>query len=313
MRTILVTGGAGFIATNLSKRLLDDGNSVIAVDNFVTSGENNPKELLENKNYRFIKHDLVNPLPRSITSKNIDLIFHLACPTGVPNLIPLAEEMLLTCSLGTKHVMDLAKDKKAKVLFTSSSEVYGDPEIFPQAETYTGNVDPDGVRSPYEEGKRFSESMIMMYVRKYGVDAKMVRIFNTYGPFMSLSDSRVIPNFLHRALENKPLPVQGNGTQKRTFCYVDDLVEGLLAVMKKGKKGEVYNIGSDEEITINALAKKILTITGSKSKIQNVARPSHDHKRRLPNLAKIHALGWSQNINFSDGLSRTIEWYKMVV
>jgi nucleoside-diphosphate-sugar epimerase len=313
MTTALVTGGAGFIATNLCQRLLDMGYAVIAVDNFITSSGDNPKALKKDKNFTFIKHDIIQPFPKSVTDKKIDILFHLACPTGVPNLIPLAEEMILTNSLGTKNVLDLANKKNAQLLFTSSSEVYGDPEVFPQAEEYTGNVNPDGVRSPYEEGKRFSESMVMMYVRKYGVDAKIVRIFNTYGPLMSLSDSRVIPNFLHKALHNKPLPVQGDGRQRRTFCYVDDLVDGFLLVMKKGKKGEVYNLGSDKETTIAALAKKIMKATHAKSKLKHVPRPSHDHKRRLPNLKKIRSLGWEQQVDLDEGLKRTIEWYKLVI
>jgi nucleoside-diphosphate-sugar epimerase len=313
MKSVLVTGGAGFIATNLCSSLLDEGHQVFAIDNFITSTRANTNTLRDNNNFVFIHHDIVKPMPKLIKEQEIDFIYHLACPTGVPNLIPLAEEMITTSSIGTRNVMELAKEKNAKVLFTSSSEVYGDPEVFPQTESYTGNVDADGIRSPYEEGKRFAETIIMMYVRKYKIDAKIVRIFNTYGPMMTLSDTRVIPNFLDKAFHGKPLPVQGEGKQKRTFCYVDDLVDGLMLVMQSGEKGNVYNAGSDVEITISALAKKILQLTGSKSGIERTERPSHDHKRRMPDLSKIQALGWRQSTDLDEGLRRTIEWYKTVI
>ena len=311
--TALVTGGAGFIGTNLIKRLLDAGYAVIAVDNFITSDGRNVKAIDNHRKYLFVKHDIAKPLPKKIQSKKIDAIFHLACPTGVPNLIPLAEEMLLTCSYGTRNILELAKKNNASVVFTSSSEVYGDPEVFPQKEEYSGNADPVGIRSPYEEGKRFSESIVAMYVRKFGVNAKIVRVFNTYGPYMSINDSRVIPNFIHKAIGGKPIPVQGDGKQKRTFCYVDDLVSGILLVEKKGTKGKVYNLGSDKELSIAALAKKILTITGSKSKITNTARPAHDHKRRMPDLGKVKKLGWKQTVDLDEGLKRTLAWYKIAV
>lgn len=309
MTTILVTGGAGFIGANLSRTLLEKGNAVIAVDNFITSSDKNLRLLKKYPEFTFIKHDITKPLPKKLTDRKIDMVYHLACPTGVPNLIPLAEEMLLTCSVGTKNILEYSLKNSASFLFTSSSEVYGDPEVFPQPETYTGNVDPDGIRSPYEEGKRFSESLVVMYVRKYKLDAKIVRIFNTYGPLMSKNDSRVIPNFLGKAVLGKPLPVQGDGKQKRTFCYVDDLVNGLQIVMRNGKKGETYNLGSDKEITVLNLAKKVKKMTKTKSEVAHVDRPSHDHKRRLPNLEKVTRLGWQQKVSLDEGLARTIEWY----
>lgn len=308
MKHVLVTGGAGFIGTNLCKSLLRKGHRVIAIDNLITATGDNIQDLASFKNFVFIKHDITRKFPKKILELRIDEIYHLACPTGVPNLVPLASEMLLTCSTGTYNVLELARLKKAKVVFTSSSEVYGDPEIFPQSEEYTGNVDSVGIRSPYEEGKRFSESLIAMFVRKYHIDAKIVRVFNTYGPYMSKSDTRVIPHFLLRAIRNEPLPLHGDGTQKRTFCFVDDLVSGLLLVMKKGKTGKVYNIGGDKEITIKELANMIIAMTGTKSTVKKLPRPAHDHAGRKPDLRKIQSLGWEQKITLTDGIRRVIKW-----
>src|SRR3990167_7366280 len=244
---ILVTGGAGFIGANLCQRLLEQNHEVIAVDNLITSDGSNLKRLQSFPNFTFFKHDIIKPFPRKLTTNNSQLttIYHLACPTGVPNLTKLAEEMLLTCSRGTRNVLELVRLHQAQFLVTSSSEVYGNPLVSPQTENYTGNVDPIGIRSPYEEGKRFSESLIQMYVRKYNVNAKIVRVFNTYGNYMSSGDSRVIPRFLNQALNGKSLTVEGKGLQTRTFCYIDDLVDGLITVMEKGKKGEVYNLAND--------------------------------------------------------------------
>lgn len=311
---ILVTGGAGFIGTNLCLKLLKDGHEVIACDNFITGSKQNLDKLLKNARFSFYQLNICDQvfLARLSSFEKIDQIYHLACPTGVPNLGPLAEEMLLACSLGTRNILELAKTHKAKLLFTSSSEVYGDPQVFPQDESYTGNVDPVGWRSPYEEGKRFAESLIAMYVRKYKIDAKIVRVFNTYGSGMALEESRVIARFLKQALSGKPLSVHGKGLQKRTFCYVDDLVEGFILVMKKGKRGEVYNeveiynLGSDKEISIIKLAKLIIKLTSSKSSIEWMERPSHDHRARLPSLKKVKKLGWELQTPLEEGLRKTI-------
>jgi len=206
---------------------------------------------------------------------------------------------------GTWNMCTLALKHKAKLLFASTSEVYGDPQIFPQNESYTGNVDSLGIRSPYEEGKRFAESLSIMYHRKYKLDAKIVRIFNTYGPYMNEADQRVVPRFLLQSIKGEPLTIQGDGSQKRTFCYIDDLTAGLIKVMRKGKAGEVYNIGSDKEITIKNLAYQILKITKSNSKIRYIERPGHDHQRRLPDLNKIKKLGYQNKITLAEGLKLT--------
>lgn len=309
MKHVFVTGGAGFIGANLCKKLLADGFKVTAVDNLITSSRKNVKFLSKNPNFKFIKHDITNPKWKMVNGKwKIDIIFHLACPTGVPNLTKLAEEMLLTCSIGTKNVLDLALKNKAKLVFTSSSEIYGNPEMFPQKEEYTGNVSSTGVRSPYEEGKRFSESLIIMYVRKYGLDASIARVFNTYGPLMSKDDERVIPKFLNQISKKIPVTIEGKGKQTRTFCYIDDIVDGLLLLGKKGKRGEVYNLGSDKEISIKNLAKEILKLTKSNIIIKNIYRPSHDHNGRRPSLIKIKKLGWKQKINLKEGLLKTIQF-----
>ena len=233
----------------------------------------------------------------------------MACPTGVDNLEKLGEEMLLSSSVGTRNVLEFGRKSGSKVVLASSSEVYGNPKEFPQKETYTGNVDPSGFRSTYEEGKRFSESLVAFYVRRYKVDASIARIFNTYGPGMSKSDSRVIPRFMNQSLNNRDLTVKGKGLQTRTFCYVDDLVSGLILIAKKGKAGEVYNLGSDNETKIIDLAKKVSIATGSKKRIKYIIRPKHDHDRRLPDLSKIKKLGWRMDININEGLRRTAKWY----
>jgi len=309
---IVVTGGAGFIGSNLCRRLLDSGHQVIAVDNLITGWEPNINSLRSFPRFTFVKHDIAKPFSAKISSqiKNLDAVYHLACPTGVPNITPMAEEMLLTCSRGTINALKLADQEKAKFLLTSSSEIYGDPLISPQAENYTGNVDPIGPRSPYEEGKRFSEGLVVMYVKKYQVNAKIVRIFNTYGPQMSPEDTRVVPQFIRQALLGKPITIHGKGDQKRTFCYVDDLVDGLILVMNKGKAGEVYNLGSSQQVTIKDLAQKIKKLTKSKSKTEFVKRPFHDHQSRLPNLEKIKKLSWRPKINLEEGLKKTLIFYQ---
>ncbi len=310
-KRILVTGGAGFLGMNLCKRLLDAGHTVIAVDNFITSTGENLTHLSVYPRFSFFKWDITNPFSPEMEKKigQIDFIFHLACPTGVSNLIPLAEEMILTSSIGTRNILQLAQKTKAVVVYASSSEVYGQPEQFPQREEYTGNVSPLGERSPYEEGKRIGESLCFVYSYKFGVDVKIVRIFNTFGPGMNLLDTRIMSSFLKNIKEGKPLPVQGDGSQTRTFCFVDDLVEGLLVVSEKGEKGEVYNLGSDREMTILALAESFLHFTNMKNGISFVGRPAHDHNRRVPDLSKIRSLGWDMQYDLEDGIKKTMVWY----
>ncbi len=309
MKKALVTGGVGFIGRNLCQRLLSEGFFVVAVDNLITSEKTGLNQIKNNKNFRFFNQDIVKGIPTQLASEKMDLIFHLACPTGVDNLEKLGKEMLLTSSIGTKNVLDFAKKNKSTLVFSSSSEVYGNPKEFPQKEDYNGNVSTTGYRSTYEEGKRFAESLVAFYARKYKVDAKIVRIFNTYGPGMSRSDSRVIPRFMNLCLQNKDLSVEGKGIQTRTFCFIDDLVDGLILISKKGKRGEVYNLGSKAEVKIIDLAKKVLIATGSKKKIKFINRPDHDHDRRLPDLTRVEKLGWKANVGLEEGLRRSAKWY----
>jgi len=312
---ILITGGAGFLGSNLCAVLLAQGHSVVVVDNLLTGVRENISEFESMPNFKFIHVGIETPefvetFNTDISKQRFDEIYHLACPTGVPNIELLGEEMVDASSTGTKNVLKIALKNNAKLVFTSSSEVYGDPQVFPQTEEYTGNVHPQGPRANYEEAKRFSESLVALFVQKYGLDAKTLRLFNVYGPKMSIHDTRVVPRFIQQALLNEPLTVHNNGNQQRTMCHVSDLVDGLQRVMRKGKTGEVYNIGSDEELTMHALAEKIIQLTGSSSKIMFIEGFSHDHKGRKPRLEKIYALGWNMKTNLNDGLLQTVRYFK---
>lgn len=312
--TILITGGAGFVGSNLTLRLLKDNHQVIAVDNFITSARDNLIDLKKYPNFKFFELDVnSSDFFRIFFRRQIklDAIYHLACPTGVPNCVKLAEEMIETCSFGSKNVLNLARAHHCPVVVTSTAEAYGDPEIFPQTESYNGNVSTTGLRSPYEEGKRFAEAMVAMYARKYDLNAKIARLFNAYGPRMSVVDSRANANLIRQALANEPLTIHGDGEQTRTFCYVDDTVSGLMAIMRHGQSGEIYNLGSDEPITINNLAKKIIELTNSSSVIKLIPHPLNaDHRGRCPNIDKLKALGWQRRVILDDGLMRMIAYLK---
>lgn len=308
MKKVLVTGGAGLVGRYLCEELLAKGFKVICIDNFITSSRENIKHLLKNPNFKLIEHDIILPFPSNINRylTNISTVYHLACPTGVPNLTRLSLEMLKTSSIGTENILNIAVKNKSKFILTSSSEVYGDPLVFPQKEDYAGNVDSTGIRSPYEEGKRYGESLVISYVRKYSLDAKIVRLFNTYGK-KKFEDTRVITRFISQAKLDKPITVEGKGEQTRTFLFVQDLVEALIIINNKGKKGEVYNAGSDTEISILELANLIKFVTNSKSKIKFIPRPTHDHTRRLPDLTKLKGLDWSQNVGIYEGLKKYLK------
>lgn len=311
MKSVLITGVAGFIGSNLARTLLEKGETVIGVDNFITGQREHVNKLNKYPRFTFIKHDIIKPLPKLITKdQRLTAIYHLACPTGVPNLTRLGEEMLRTSAEGTRNILELARLHNTKVVFTSSSEIYGNPTIFPQKETYAGNVDPTGLRSTYEEGKRFAEALLMLYVRKYKIQATIARLFNVYGPGMSPLETRVIPRMITQALHNKPIPIHGDGSQTRTFCYIDDMVNGLILLMKKGRTGEAYNIGSDKEITINDLAKQIKNVTRYTLRVVHTPRPPHDHDSRLPDLTKIKKLGWKTTVPLRVGLQRTVEYFR---
>lgn len=307
MASILVTGGAGFIGSNLCRALLAEGHIVHAVDNGITGSRSNIAALESDANFFFYPLDISTPqFVEAFFHTKIDAIYSLACPTGVPNLITLAEEMLHTCSYGTFNVLEIAKHHGAKLLLTSTAEVYGQPLVSPQDETYTGNVNPLGVRSAYEEGKRFAEATLAMYVRKHGVDARVVRIFNTFGPWMSLSDFRVIPQFIHSVMTDQPLRLYGDGLQTRTHLYVDDLVRGLQLVMEKGTPGEAYNVGGEHQMTVRELAELVITLTKHDAGIFYEPHFIEDHTHRRPSVEKAKSLGWSQQVSVEEGLRRMI-------
>lgn len=310
MASILVTGGAGFIGSNLCRTLLQQGHRVVAVDNLITGKQENTLPFLHTSRFSFHRLDITDPAFVSVFEKEkFDFIYHLACPTGVPNLTLLAEEMLRTCSIGTFHVLELAKKHESRVLYASSAEVYGDPEVFPQGEDYTGNVDPIGPRSAYEEGKRFSESCVAMYVRRHAVSGVIVRIFNTYGPGMSLDDTRVIPQFIKSIRDKKPLRIYGNGSQTRAHLFIDDLIRGLLLVMEKGSAGEAYNVGSHTPMSIKNVAELLISLTGHTAGIDFQPHFISDHGGREPSVKKVRELGWEQHVTLKDGLQRMIATY----
>lgn len=307
MASILVTGGAGFIGSNLCRTLLEEGHTVHGVDNFITGSRDNIAILSEYADFTFIEADISTPGFASGITERYDFIYHLACPTGVPNLTRLANEMLHTCSFGMFNILDLAKAQGAKFLFTSTAEIYGQPEKFPQDETYTGNVAPMGIRSPYEEGKRFSESCLAAYVRYHGLDGRVVRVFNTYGPGMSLSDQRVIPQFVGSVKRGEAIRIYGDGSQTRTHLYVDDLIRGIRLVMDAGTPGEAYNVGGENPMSIRSLAELLIELTAHDSGIEYVPHFIEDHRDRHPSTEKVRTLGWRQEILIRDGLQVMID------
>lgn len=318
MQKILIAGGAGFIGSHLCESFLDENYAVICVDNLITGDKKNIDPLIKNSNFKFINHDTTKFL-QSDELTEIDYIFHLASPASPNKKSPRSYinhpiETLLANSLGTYELLELAKKFSAKFLYVSSSEIYGNPTISQQTEDYFGNVNPNGIRSVYDEGKRFGEAMTMAYVRKFGTDARIVRIFNTYGPKMQKDDGRVISNFINQAIENKQITVYGDGNQTRSFCYVDDMVNGLkLAMFTPGTKGEVMNLGNPDEKTILEIARIIKNMVGSSSEIIHEELPEDDPENRKPDIEKAkRLLKWSPKINLEDGLKKTIEYFKKI-
>lgn len=307
-KMILIAGGAGFIGSNLVRVLLTEGHKVDCVDSLITGEAANLDTVRLNQDFRFIHGDIADPgIVLRFQRKSYTDIYNLACPTGVPNIASLGEKMMMASSAGTLNLLRLAEKSRARYLFASTAEVYGNPEKFPQSEDYTGNVDPVGLRSPYEEGKRFGEAATAYYARRYGVDTRIVRIFNTYGPYMSRNDQRVIPQMLTRALGQLPLIMYGDGSQTRSFLNVSDLIDGFARVMDQQGKGEAYNIGGETEITIAELAAEVLRATGSRSEVVHKPHFINDHDRRLPDTRKIRALGWIPKISLVTGLKQCID------
>lgn len=306
-KKVVITGGAGFIGSHLCDRLIKEGFSVYCLDNFITGSRANIKHLLKHKDFRLIEHNVTKYIN---VKGRIDCILHFASPASPEDYLKFPIQTLKVGSLGTHNALGLAKEKKARFLLASTSEVYGDPLIHPQPETYWGNVNPVGVRGCYDEAKRFAEAITMAYRRVHKIDTKIVRIFNTYGPAMRMDDGRVVPNFIYQALSNKPISVYGNGAQTRSFCYVDDLVEGIFRLMRS-KINEPINLGNPTEFTVLQLAKLVIKLTGAKSKIIFKPLPQDDPKKRKPDITKAKKLlNWQPKIRLEEGLSKAIGWFR---
>src|ERR1700732_1059929 len=301
----VVTGGAGFLGSHLTDRLLAEGHRVIAIDNFITGSDANIGHLAGNENYRFIKHNVSNFI--MIKEAKIDYVFHFASPASPIDYLELPIPTLKVGALGTHNALGLAKAKKASFILASTSECYGDPLVHPQTEDYWGNVNPIGPRGVYDEAKRFAEAMTMAYHRFHGIDTKIVRIFNTYGPRMRLRDGRVVPAFISQALNNEPLTVFGDGSQTRSFCYVSDLIEGIFRIEISEHHGPV-NIGNPTEMTIKQCAERILEITGGTGGIIYKELPVDDPKIRRPDIIRARTLlGWEPQVDFDKGIRLTID------
>ncbi len=308
--TAVVTGGAGFLGSHLCDRLLAEGYKVIAVDNLITGNTNNISHLIGNEDFSFVKHDITNYI---FLPGRIDFILHFASPASPIDYLKLPIQTLKVGSLGTHKVLGLAKEKKARVLIASTSEVYGDPVVHPQTEDYWGNVNPIGPRGVYDEAKRFGEAITMAYHRYHGLDTRIVRIFNTYGPRMRLDDGRALPAFVGQSLRGEDITVFGDGSQTRSFCYVSDLVDGIYRLLMSNETDPV-NIGNPSEITIRQFAEEVIRLTGTKSKIVYKDLPEDDPKVRQPNIDKAkRVLGWEPKVGRTEGLKITIDYFKKVI
>ncbi|MBR6068169.1 MAG: SDR family oxidoreductase [Bacteroidales bacterium] len=311
MKKILVTGGAGFIGSHLCGRLLNDGNEVICLDNYSSGSKDNIMHLLENPYFELVRHDVTMPF-----SIEVDEIYNLACPASPVQYQCNPISTIKTSVMGAINMLELAKGTNAKILQASTSEVYGDPEVHPQPETYWGNVNPIGARSCYDEGKRCAESLFVNYHKQNNVSIKIVRIFNTYGPNMLPNDGRVVSNFIVQALQDKPITIYGDGSQTRSFQYVDDLVEGMIRMMNTPDEvtGPV-NIGNPCEFTMLDLAQKIIELIGSKSRIEFHELPEDDPMQRKPDITKASELlnGWKPKIQIEEGLVNTIDYFRRLV
>ena len=311
MQSVLVTGGAGFIGTHLCNFLVEKGYKVICLDNLLTGSKNNIEHLLGNSNFEFVEADVTKPISFSLL--DISYIFHLASPASPIDYLNYPEETLLVNSKGTLNILELAKKTGAKVLVASTSEVYGDPLEHPQKETYFGNVNTFGPRSCYDESKRYAEAATYVYVHKYNLDARIVRIFNTYGPRMKKDDGRVVSNFISASLTDKLINIDGDGSQTRSLCYISDMIAGICQAMFSGStKGEIFNLGNPDEYTVKDLADKIIKLTGSKSKIKfSGTFRKDDPMRRRPDITKAKkVLNWEPKVSLDEGLQKTIEYYK---
>jgi len=307
---ILVTGAAGFVGSHMCDRLLAEGHAVVAVDNFVTGSEKNIAHLAGHKQFRFIRHDITQPMA---VDGEFDAVLNMASPASPKDYLQHAIETLDVGSAGTRNMLDLARAKGACFLLTSTSECYGDPLEHPQRETYWGNVNPVGPRSCYDESKRFAEALTMAYHRTYGLPTNIARIFNTYGPRMKLDDGRVVPAFIDQALRGDPLTIFGDGSQTRSFCYVGDLVDGIYRLMQSDERYPV-NLGNPNEMTVREFAERIRRITGSRSPIVCRPLPEDDPKQRQPDISKARRLlGWEPRVALDEGLRLTLDYFRTSV
>jgi len=309
MNRILITGGAGFLGSHLCEYFVEKRDDVICVDNFFSGSKDNVRHLLSHSHFELIRHDVIHPL-----FIEVDQIFHLACPASPIHYQHNAIKTVKTNVMGTINMLGLAKRIKAKILLASSSEVYGNAQVHPQTETYWGHVNPIGPRSCYDEGKRVAETLMMDYHRQNDIDIKIVRIFNTYGPRMASDDGRVVSNFIIQALKNEPITVYGDGSQTRSFCYVTDLVSGLVAMMDSHDFTGPVNIGNPSELSILDLARKIISLTQSSSSIIHKSLPQDDPVRRCPDiLLAREKLGWQPLISLEEGLKETIAYFRSIL
>jgi UDP-glucuronate decarboxylase len=306
---ILVTGGAGFIGSHLCEILVQNSHEVICLDNYFTGSKKNVYHLLDFNNFEIMRHDIINPI-----DLEVDQIYNLACPAS-PIFYQFNPVRTIQANvLGVTNMLELAKRTKVRILQASTSEVYGDPQVHPQREDYWGNVNPIGVRSCYDEGKRVAESLMMDYYRQHSVDIRIVRIFNTYGPRMAINDGRVVSNFIVQALKGENISVYGKGEQTRSFCFISDMISGLVAMMNQNGFVGPVNLGNPSEYTILSLASKIIEMTGSQSKLVFKSLPSDDPTRRQPDISLAKAkLGWSPRVEIKEGLEQTIRFFQDVI
>ena len=308
MSRVLVTGGAGFIGSHLCERLLNDGHEVICLDNFLTGRKANLEAIVRHPRFELVRHDVVEPV-----LVEVDEIYNLACPASPRHYQANSVKTVKTNVLGALHVLGAAKRLKAKVLQASTSEVYGDPLVHPQPESYWGHVNPIGTRACYDEGKRVAETLFFDYRRQHGLQIRVARIFNTYGPRMLENDGRVVSNFVVQALRGEPITIYGDGTQTRSFCYVDDLVEGLVRLMASDFN-EPVNLGNPGEFTIADLAKKVIAATGSTSRIATHPLPADDPRQRKPDISRAKdVLGWQPTVALEQGLEKTIAYFRKAI
>lgn len=317
MSKVLVTGGAGFIGSHLCHRFISEGHHVICVDNFISGSKDNIADLLENDRFELIEHDIINPLPSSSSFTNLESIFHFACPASPNPNSPVSYmnhplETLMVSSLGSKNMLDLAVKNNCQIILASTSEVYGDPAVHPQPETYWGNVSSTGIRSCYDEGKRFMEALAFTYYRQLKTKIKVIRIFNTYGPHMRLDDGRFTINLIDSYLNKKSFKMYGEGNSTRSFCYIDDLVDAIAKVFaSESSIGEVINLGNPNEFTLNEAVKVFETIVGQTLTKEYLAASEDDPKKRQPDISKAKKiLGWEPQVSFADGMKKTLNYYE---